>query len=62
VLEDCEAAKRDFASKFETATTEEQRREIRAQSPGPEDGYGRLLALAQAHPGDAAAVAIMEES
>jgi thiol-disulfide isomerase/thioredoxin len=56
VLDDFVAAKRAFASKFESATTEEQRRELRAQFPGPEDYYGRLLALAQAHPGDAAAV------
>jgi hypothetical protein len=56
VLDDFVAAKRAFASKFESATTEEQRRELRAQFPGPDDYYGRLLALAQAHPGDAAAV------
>src|SRR3954451_17724683 len=56
VLDDFEAAKRAFASKFETATTEEQRRELRAQFPGPEDYYGRLLTLAEAHPGDDAAV------
>ena len=56
VLEDFEAAKRACASKFETATTEEQRRKLRAESPGPEDYYGRLLALAEAHPEDAAAV------
>jgi thiol-disulfide isomerase/thioredoxin len=56
VLDDFVAAKRAFASKFESATTEEQRRELRAQFPGPEDYYGRLLALAEAHPGDAVAV------
>ena len=56
VLDDFEAAKRAFASKFETDTTEDRRREIRAQFPSPEDYYGRLLALAEAHPEDAAAV------
>ena len=56
VLDDFEAAKRAFASKFETATTEKQRREPRARFPGPQDYYERLLALAEAHPGDAAAV------
>jgi hypothetical protein len=56
VLEDFEAAKRAFASKLKTATTEEQRQEMRAQAPGPDDYYGRLLALAEAHPGEAAAV------
>jgi peroxiredoxin len=56
VLDDFEAAKRAFASKFETAMTEEKRREIRAQFPHAQDYYGRLLALAEAHPGDAAAV------
>jgi peroxiredoxin len=56
VLDDFEAAKRAFTSKFETATTEEQRRGTRAHFPGPQDYYGRLLALAEAHPGDAAAV------
>ena len=44
------------ASKVETATTEEQRRELPPQFPGPEDYYGRLLTLAEAHPGDNAAV------
>ena len=56
VLDDFEAAKRAFASKFESATAEEQRRLFPAQFPGPQDYYGRLLALAEAHPGDAAAV------
>jgi thiol-disulfide isomerase/thioredoxin len=56
VLDDFEAAKRAFASKFDSAATEEERRHIRAQSPGPEDYYERLLALAEAQPGDAAAV------
>jgi hypothetical protein len=56
VLDDFVAVKRALASKFESDTTEEPRRELRAQFPGPEDYYGRLLALAQAHPGDAAAV------
>jgi peroxiredoxin len=56
ILDDFEAAKRAFASKFETATTEAQRRKFRAQFPGPEDYYARLLALAEAHPADPAAV------
>jgi thiol-disulfide isomerase/thioredoxin len=56
VLDGFETAKRSFASKFEAATTDEQRRELRARSPRPEDYYGRLLALAEAHPADAAAV------
>lgn len=56
VLDDFEAAKRAFASKSDSAATEEQIREIRARFPGPEDYYGRLLALAEAHPEDDAAV------
>jgi thiol-disulfide isomerase/thioredoxin len=56
VLEQFEAARRAFASKFETATTEQERRVLRAQFPGPEDYYARLLALAEAHPGDSASV------
>ena len=56
ILDDFEAGKRAFASKFETATTEAQRRKFRAQFPGPDDYYARLLALAEAHPADPAAV------
>ena len=56
VLDDFAAAKRAFASKFETATTEKQRQELRAQFPAPQDYYERLLALAEAHLRDAAAV------
>jgi thiol-disulfide isomerase/thioredoxin len=56
VLDDFESAKRAFARKSETATTAEQRGTLRAKFPGPEDYYERLLALAEAHPGDTAAV------
>ncbi len=57
VLDDFEATRRCVhQNKFETTTTDDQRREIRAQFPNPEDFYGRLLALAEAHPGDDAAV------
>jgi thiol-disulfide isomerase/thioredoxin len=56
VLDDFEAAKRAFGSKFKTATTEDQRRGVRSQYPSPADYYERLLALAVAHPEDAAAV------
>lgn len=56
VLSDFHVAKLGFATRFEAATTDEQRRAIRAQFPGPEDYYGRLLALAEAHPRDPAAV------
>jgi peroxiredoxin len=56
VLDDFEAAKRAFASKSKTATTEDQRREVRSRYPSPEDYYERLLAVAVAHPEDAAAV------
>jgi peroxiredoxin len=56
VLDEYEAAKRAFTSKFDTATAEEQRRLFPAQFPRREDYYGRLLALAEAHPTDSAAV------
>jgi len=56
VLDDFGAAKRAFALRFEKASAEEQRRLFPTRFPGPADYYARLLALAEAHPRDAAAV------
>jgi peroxiredoxin len=56
ILAEYGAAIEDAGERYPRAETDEERRAIRDQTPPPEFYYPRLLALAERHPDDSAAV------